>query len=59
MKYTGTTISKPVSGKSAERLAKALKADTYVSNNAAQETIRQIIDNKKKPATINATKNQI
>lgn len=59
MKYTGTTVSKPVTGKSAEKLVKAVKSGTYVSNDAAKETIRQIVDDRKQQAKTNATKNQI
>lgn len=59
MKYTGTTVSKPVTGKSAERLTQAIKSGTYVSNDAARETIRQIIDDRKQLAKTNATKNQV
>lgn len=59
MKYTGTTVSKPVTGKSAERLAKAVKSGSYVSNDAAQETIRQIIDRKKQLTKTNAAKKQV
>jgi hypothetical protein len=59
MKYTGTTVSKPVTGKSAERLAKAVKSGTYISNDAAKETIRQIIDDKKQQAKTNAAKNKV
>jgi hypothetical protein len=59
MKYTGTTVSKPVTGKSAERLAKAVKSGTYISNDAAKKTIRQIIDDKKQQAKTNAAKNKV
>jgi hypothetical protein len=59
MKYTGNTVSKPVTGKSAERLAKAVKAGTYVSNAAARETIQQILDSKKQQTKRDAAKNQI
>jgi len=56
MKYTGNTVSKPVTGKSADRLATAFKSGTYVSNDAAKETIRQIVEHRKQQAKANATK---
>ena len=59
MKYTGNTVSKPITGKSAERLAMAVKSGTYVSNTAAQETIQQILDSKKQQTTQDATKNKV
>ncbi|WP_106596449.1 hypothetical protein [Dyadobacter jiangsuensis] len=59
MKYTGNTISKPVTGKSAEKLAEAVKSGTYVSNKAARETIQQILDHKRQQITPDAAKNQV
>jgi|GEM_PF-2835977 len=59
MKYTGNTVSKPVTGKSAERLAEAVKSGAYVSNTAAQETIKKILDHKRQQIKPDATKNQV
>lgn len=59
MKYTGTTVSKPVTGKSAERLVRAVKAGTYVSNDAARNTIQQIIEVRKEQVKTDAAKNKI
>jgi hypothetical protein len=42
-----------------ERLASAIKSGTYVSNDAAQATIQQIIDHKKQQAQTNAAENQV
>ncbi|WP_090384520.1 hypothetical protein [Dyadobacter sp. SG02] len=59
MKYTGNTVSKPVTGKSAERLATAVKSGSYVSNAAARETIQQILESKKQQTKRDAPESQV
>ncbi|MDO7877559.1 hypothetical protein Q5H93_22665 [Hymenobacter sp. ASUV-10] len=42
MKFITNTVSKPVAGKEAEKLTKALKKGGHVANSAAQQTIERI-----------------
>jgi hypothetical protein len=54
MKYTGNTVTKPVVGRAAEKLSHALRTGGSVTNDAAKETIRQIIEYRKKLAQTDA-----
>jgi len=42
MKFVTNTVSKPVAGKEAEKLTKALKKGGHVANRTALETIERI-----------------
>ncbi|MBC8084715.1 MAG: hypothetical protein H7Z21_16070 [Hymenobacter sp.] len=42
MKFIANTVSKPVAGKEAEKLTKALKKGGHVANRTALETIERI-----------------
>ena len=42
MKFVTNTVSKPVAGKEAKKLTKALKKGGHVANRAAMETIERI-----------------
>jgi hypothetical protein len=44
MKYTGNTISKPVVGKEAKALLKALNSGSYVANDEAVATAKRIAE---------------
>lgn len=59
MKYTGNTVSKPVTGKSAERLTEAIKSGSYVSNASARQIIQKILDHKRQQIKPDAAKNQV
>jgi len=48
MKYKGNTVSKPVTGREAETLSKALSTGSYVSNEQAWNTILRIAEKVKK-----------
>jgi|EndMetStandDraft_4_1072995.scaffolds.fasta_scaffold2671702_2 hypothetical protein len=44
MKYKGNTISKPVVGKQAEELLKAIDSGGYIANEQALATARRIAE---------------
>lgn len=50
MKFVANTISKPVAGKEAEKLAKALQKGGHVANRAALATIERIAKRRAEPA---------
>ena len=43
MKFTANTVSKPVVGKEAQALKKALKKNSYVANKEALSTVARIM----------------
>ena len=47
MKYTGNTVSKPVVGREAETLSKAIKSGSFVANDQAWATINRIANRMK------------
>ncbi|WP_169739277.1 hypothetical protein [Dyadobacter crusticola] len=51
MKFVTNTLSKPVVGKEAKKLIKAIKTDGHVANEQAMETIRRIVDRRAKQNT--------
>jgi hypothetical protein len=48
MKYSGDTVSKPVVGREAEALSKAIKTGGYVANEQAWATIHRITEQIRK-----------
>ncbi|MCF0050977.1 hypothetical protein LXM25_12965 [Dyadobacter sp. LJ53] len=46
MKFITSTVSKPVIGREAKKLFKAIKADGHVANEQAMETIKRIVDRR-------------
>lgn len=48
MKYSGDTVSKPVVGREAKILSKAIRNGGYVANDEAWTTIRRITEKLKK-----------
>lgn len=48
MKYSGDTVSKPVVGREAEVLSKAIKAGSYLANEQAWATINRITERIKR-----------
>lgn len=50
MKFVTNTVSKPVTGKEAEKLTKALKKGGYVANRTALETIARIVKQRSQAA---------
>ncbi|CAG5073295.1 hypothetical protein DYBT9623_04767 [Dyadobacter sp. CECT 9623] len=46
MKFIANTVSKPVLGREATKLIKAIKKDQHVANEQAMETIKRIIDRR-------------
>ncbi|WP_166444453.1 hypothetical protein [Dyadobacter bucti] len=44
MKYKGNTISKPVVGKEARILSKAIKSGGYVANEKAIATAKRVVE---------------
>ena len=50
MKFVTNTASKPVAGKEAEKLTKALKKGGHVANRTALETIERIAKQRAQPA---------
>lgn len=53
MKFVANTVSKPVVGKEAKVLAKALKAGKYVANAQAMATVERIANRRSKSSTVN------
>ena len=49
MKFVTNTETKPVVGKQAERLSKAISTGSYVANEKAQATAKRIFERYKKP----------
>lgn len=47
MKFVTNTISKPVVGREAKKLSKAIKQGTYVANEQAMATIERIAARRK------------
>ena len=50
MKFVANTVSKPVAGKEAAKLTKALKKGGHVANRTALETIERIARHRAKTA---------
>ena len=56
MKFVGNTVSKPVAGKEAKILSKALKKGSYVANEQAIATIQRIAERRGKSFVPNGSK---
>jgi hypothetical protein len=54
MKYTGNTVSKPVSGSEAKVLSEAIKTGKGVANELAWATIHRVADGIKRAKELNA-----
>ena len=50
MKFVTNTVSKPVAGKEAKKLSKALKNNGHVANTTAMNTIERIAKRRKQHA---------
>jgi len=50
MKFVTNTVSKPVAGKEAKKLSKALKDNGHVANATAMSTIERIAQRRKQHA---------
>lgn len=50
MKFITNTVSKPVVGKEAEKLTKALKKGGHVANRTAMQTIERIVKQRTQAA---------
>lgn len=46
MKFISNTVSKPVVGKEAKKLVKAIRENRHVANEQAMETIKRIADRR-------------
>ena len=46
MKFVTNTVSKPVVGREAKKLIKAIKTNGHVTNDQAIETIKRIVDRR-------------
>jgi hypothetical protein len=55
MKYPFHTVSKPVSGSEAEKLAQAIQSDGHVANEAALALMQRIAERRRQKSE-NATK---
>jgi hypothetical protein len=50
MKFVNHTVSKPVAGKEAQKLSKALESNNHVANATAMNTIERIAKRRKQYA---------
>lgn len=55
MKYPFHTESKPVVGREAEKLVRAIKSGGYIANQAAIITAKRIVERRKRRETDHAT----